>query len=144
MMGAHGPVASAFCSYLDAFGSDPEDALARIDVLYDDDLVFTDPIQTLRGRRDFKEMNEKFVRAMRSIRFEVEDVVEQGPRIVVSSRLTVRPRLGVDMTFDSISRLEVGGERITFQRDYFDVLGGALSGAPALLRAYRGLVRRLS
>ena len=139
--------AAAFCAYLDELGRDSGAALARIDTLYDEDVVFTDPIRTLRGRAAFKAMNARFMQQMREIRFDVSDVAEDGDNTFVVSRMTVRPRfagIGPRMTFDAVTHLKTRGGLVVVHHDYFDIVSGATSGASALRTAYQSLLRKVT
>jgi hypothetical protein len=57
------------------FGRDGERALTLLAELYDRDVLFRDPLQTLRGRDAFLTMNRRVLGRARRLSFDVKDVL---------------------------------------------------------------------
>jgi len=70
-----GQVAESLRDALVEFGRDGERALTLLAELYDRDVLFRDPLQTLRGRDAFLTMNRRVLGRARRLSFDVKDVL---------------------------------------------------------------------
>lgn len=126
------------------FEVEPDAALARLSDLYDDGVVFQDPLQRLEGRDAFMEMNRRIARRARRMAFELEDAVAVDDRIFLTWRMVYAPKVGPTMRFDGATHLRLSDGRVVHHRDYWDLIGDVTAAIPGVGRAWRAIARHLA
>ena len=129
---------------LEAIGHHGEDALPELEPLYHDDVVFSDPIQTVRGRDRFMAMNRRLVRRSRELRFDVRNAGETADSVFLFWTMTLAPRVGPRLVVDGASELRLRDGLVAEHRDYWDLLGTAAGAIPGLRSVYRRAVALLA
>ncbi len=112
------------------------ESLADLVAMYDPDVRFEDPIQSLEGRDALVEMNEKLITRSRELRFEVRDGVRSGDLVFLTWKMTFALARGPSMEFEGATRLRIRDERIVEHRDYFDLVGGLVDSVPLVGKIY--------
>jgi hypothetical protein len=111
---------------------------------YAEDVVFSDPIQTVRGREAFLAMNRRLIRRARSIRFVARHVAQQGDEIFITWTMTFKPRLPAPaLVIEGVTHVTLRGGRVWRHTDYWDLLGSVMGSLPLLGTVYRAIVQRL-
>lgn len=118
-------------------------ALDQLLALYDEDVIFQDPIQTVRGKPEFRDMNLRLLRRARAIHFEVTDRAQRGDSLFLVWTMTLVPRIGPPLQFEGSSHLRTRAGLIYYHRDFWDLLGSFMASVPVAGNVYRSLVRRL-
>ena len=111
---------------------------------YAPDVVFTDPMQTLRGLDPFLEMNRRYLRRARAFEMRFLDVVEDHDLLLATWTMTFALRGGPTMVVEGATRLRFHDGRVVEHRDYWDLLGSLAAMVPGLGRVYRAVVSRLA
>lgn len=120
-----------------------EPLLAELEALYDPEVVFSDPIQTVRGRPAFTAMNRKLVSRARRCQFRVTAWASRGETIFLAWTLDYAPRRGPALSFDGTSLLDLRDGLVIRHRDYWDLAGSMLDAVPGIGPIYRRLVAHL-
>jgi limonene-1,2-epoxide hydrolase len=109
--------------------------------VYEDDVVFRDPIHTCRGKAALRAMTRRYVEGAREIGFEIDrsSVVESDGSMYFTWIGTFAARIGPTVRVEGATHLRLRGERIADHRDYFDVLGAVVSSLPGVAMARRWL-----
>jgi SnoaL-like protein len=137
-------VLEAMKPILEDFHLDAEKALAALRPLYRDDVAFQDPLQKLQGWDAFAEMNRRLFRRMRRLRFRVADLAGDDDQGFLIWSLEVDPRgFPGSYRFDGTTHLRLKEQKVAYQRDYWDLLGGVMGSLP-VAPVYRRLVARLA
>lgn len=120
-----------------------EAAVDRVAPFYADDVVFIDPLQTVRGREDFLAMNKRLLRRAREVRFEVGTVTAEGDHIFATwtMHLTMKAPAPA-MRVEGITHCTLRDGRVTLHRDYWDLLGSTMDAIPLAGRVYRAIVAK--
>ncbi len=137
-------LAKRLIDLLERFSADTdEELLAELEALYHPEVVFSDPIQTIRGRDAFTAMNRKLVARARSCRFQVTSWATRGEQIFLAWTLDYAPRRGPALAFDGTSLLDLRDGLVIRHRDYWDLAGSMLDAVPGVGSLYRRLVAHL-
>jgi len=128
------------------FTSGPFDdaTVDRLVPWYADDVVFTDPIQTVRGRDAFVEMNRRLIRRAREIRFEARAMAQEGDEVFITWTMVMRAKLpSPPLRIDGVTHCTLRDGRVATHRDYWDLLGSMMGVIPLAGPVYRAAVALL-
>ena len=125
------------------FPRDPDRVLARVAELYAADVVFTDPIQSIRGREAFVAMNRRLLASMRELSFDFSARAAEGDHVFYAWTMSLTPKLGPRMTIDGTTHLVVEDGFVKRHDDHWDLLSGVMGAVPGVGPLYRALVARL-
>jgi hypothetical protein len=128
---------------LGSFDLEGERVLPKLAELYDSEVVFRDPLQTLFGRDAFLAMNRRILGRARRISFHVADAVAGDDSLFLTWAMTYEPLRGPTIVFQGSTHARVRGGVITEQRDYWDLLSSVAASLPILRRVYAALAPRL-
>jgi hypothetical protein len=126
-----------------SFAHDAEGALTRLADLYDRDVVFRDPLQTLNGCEAFVAMNRRVMTRARHLSFDVKDSLGGGDSLFLAWTMSYAPRRGPTLVFEGASYARVQGGVIVEQRDYWDLLSSLAESIPIVRNLYAALAPRL-
>jgi ketosteroid isomerase-like protein len=126
-----------------SFERDGERVLAQLGELYAANVVFHDPLQTLRGRDAFLAMNRRILRRARRLSFEVPEAVGSKDGVFLVWTMTFEPRRGRRIVFEGASYARVQSGLVVEQRDYWDLLSSVAASFPLLGRIYGALTPHL-
>ena len=119
-------------------------ALAELAALYDRDMVFGDPLQTLHGREAFLAMNRRILRRARRVSFEIHDALGKNGSVFLTWTMHYVPRRGPAIRFEGATHARVRLGLIVEQRDYWDLLSSVAGSVPLVGRAYAALAPHLA
>lgn len=128
---------------LHAVENEGEAVLDRLLPLYDANVFFQDPIQTLTGIPAFTEMNRRLMRRAKLLRFEVHDTAADGENLFLTWKMHFQPKAGPALVFDGTTHARVRGGKIVYHRDYWDLLGSVADAMPIVAPLYRTLIAKL-
>ena len=126
-----------------AFERDGDAAITRLAELYDDDVVFRDPLQTLRGRAAFVAMNRRILARARRCSFEVSSVVAAKGSVFLAWTMIYEPHRGPTIVFEGATHARTYGGRVIEQRDYWDLLSSVAASLPVVRDLYASLAPHL-
>lgn len=110
---------------------------------YADDMVFTDPIQTVRGRDAFVELNHRLIGRVKYLRFEMSGMAQEGDQIFLAWVMIIGPRLGPEMRIDGVTHCTLRNGKIAVHRDHWDLVGSLVATIPVAGAVYKAAVRLL-
>lgn len=135
------PLTAARFRELFASGPFDEATITRLLPYYTDDVVFTDPIQTVNGLGAFIAMNRRLLSRAKEIRFEVRDMAEGGDQIFVTWTMTMRAKLPLPaLRVEGVTHCTLRDGKVAVHRDYWDLLGSVMETIPVVGTIYRSLV----
>jgi ketosteroid isomerase-like protein len=126
-----------------SFEREGDAAIARLAKLYDEDVVFRDPLQTLRGRAAFVAMNRRILARARRCSFEVANVAAAKGSIFLAWTMLYEPRRGPTIVFEGATHARTRGGLIVEQRDYWDLLSSVAQSLPVVRDVYASLAPHL-
>jgi limonene-1,2-epoxide hydrolase len=120
---------------------------AVIDALvpyYADDVVFTDPIQTVRGRDEFVAMNRRLLSRAKHLQFDVRDMAQEGDQVFLTWTMTMQPKpVGPELRIEGVTHCVLRDGKVVIHRDYWDLLGSVMDTIPLAGTVYKAAVRLL-
>jgi limonene-1,2-epoxide hydrolase len=126
------------------FERDGERAVARLEPLYDRDVVFRDPLQTVTGRAAFLAMNRRILARARRLSFEMGEALGGEDSLFLTWTMTYEPRLGPTIVFEGATHARLRDGRIYLQRDYWDMLSSLAQSLPGVRGVYAALAPHLA
>jgi steroid delta-isomerase len=132
------------CDAFSRMSPGDERAVEELMTLYDDGVVFADPLQRIEGRAALAAMNVRLVRRARDLRVRIADRAAAGDQAFLTWQMDYRYRLGPAFTIDGISHLRLRGGKVVEHRDYWDALSTAVGVVPGARNIYRTLAARLA
>ena len=90
-----------------SFDRDPDGAITRLSCLYDADVVFRDPLQTLVGKDAFLEMNRRILGRSRRLAFDVTDAVGGKDSLFLAWTMTYESKKGRTIVFEGSTHARV-------------------------------------
>ena len=110
---------------------------------YDDNIYFRDSIQEIRGINDFKAMTERLTKRSKDLKMNVVRALGQDNIIFIEWEMTISFKKNPSSVMYGSSRLTLNDDnKITEQRDYFDLWGDIFDNIPRFGKAYRRFMKR--
>lgn len=131
-------------SALATFRDDGEGAIAKLVPIYDEQVRFQDPLQSLVGREAFLEMNRRLLARSKELTFDVKESAVAGDQIFATWHMRMVPRVGPTLVVDGVTHARVAGGLVVEHRDYWDLLGSVLDSFPIVAPIYKTLVAKLA
>jgi limonene-1,2-epoxide hydrolase len=138
------PLAERVRSVLEGLRADDLDGVERLRPLYDEDMVFEDPIQKVRGLDAFVALNRRLLGRAKDLTFRVHDAATTGDVSFLTWTMLCTPKLGPKIHVDGTTHLRVRGGRVAYHRDYWDLGELFTSVVPGGHAALRLLLRPLA
>lgn len=126
-----------------AFEHEGDAAIERLTALYDRDMLFRDPLQTLHGRDAFLAMNRRILARAKRLSFEVSDAVGGRGSVFLAWTMLYEPRIGPTLVFQGTTHARVKGGLVVEQRDYWDLLSSVAQSIPFVRNVYASLAPHL-
>lgn len=105
---------------------------------YDEDILFRDSIQEIRGIEPFKEMTERLAKRSKNLRMKIKNAVKDGNIIFIEWEMILGFKKYPEASLYGASRLTLSKEgKIKEQRDYYDLWGDIFDNIPRFGKAYR-------
>lgn len=137
------PLLNAFTGLYADYGNQ---AINRFSEIYDDDLVFEDPVHCIHGLAAYQDYCRKLGSRCREIRFDCHSVIHGNNEACITWTLHFRHpglSLGKKISVEGCTLLRYE-ERITHHRDYLDLGELLYEHIPVIGRMIRKLKTRLS
>jgi limonene-1,2-epoxide hydrolase len=137
-------VAGSLREALELLGRDVDGGNTLLAQLYDESVVFRDPLQTVHGLDAFLAMNRRLASRAREISFSVTDMAEGSSSVFMAWTMRYAPKVGPALHFEGTTHLKLRGGKVIEHRDYWDLLDSVTDTIPLVSRAYHGVVRHLA
>lgn len=110
---------------------------------YDDNILFKDTIQEIRGIEEFKKMTERLAERSKELKMAVLRVIKEENVVFVEWEMTILFKKTRTSVIYGASRLSISEEgKIIEQRDYYDLWGTIFDNIPSFRKPYRRFMRK--
>jgi len=110
---------------------------------YDDNILFKDTIQEIRGIEEFKKMTERLAERSKELKMAVLRVIKEDNVVFVEWEMTILFKKTRTSVIYGASRLTLSEEgKIREQRDYYDLWGDIFDNIPSFRKPYRRFMRK--
>jgi hypothetical protein len=110
---------------------------------YDDNILFRDSIQEIRGIEEFTAMTERLTKRSKDLKMNIVNAVMEENKIFIEWEMTLSFKKYPSSILYGSSRLTLSKEgKITEQRDYYDLWGDIFDNIPRFGKAYRKFLIR--
>lgn len=138
------PIEGRFRDAIDAINRQDLDAVDRLVELYDPYVVFQDPVQTVYGRDEFRDANERLVRRAHDLHMNLAAFFETEEHLFSTWTFSFSPRIGPRLNVEGSTHAQLRDGFIIYQRDYWDLAGSVVDAIPAVGLIYRRISRLLT
>jgi len=105
---------------------------------YDDNILFRDSIQEIRGITEFTEMTRRLTKRSKDLKMKIVNAVMEENIIFIEWEMTLSFKKYPSSVLYGASRLTLSEEgKILEQRDYYDLWGDIFDNIPRFGKAYR-------
>jgi hypothetical protein len=110
---------------------------------YDEQVIFRDSIQEIKGLDAFTGMTERLANRSRALNMEVKRAVMEGLVLFIEWEMTISYKRNPSSVLYGASRLTLSERgKIMEQRDYYDLWGDIFDNIPRFGKAYRKFMKR--
>jgi len=110
---------------------------------YDDNIIFRDTIQEIRGKEEFTAMTERLTKRSKDLKMKIVNALMEENIIFLEWEMTLSFKKYPSSILYGSSRLTLNEEgRIKEQRDYYDLWGDIFDNIPRFGKAYRRFLIR--
>ena len=110
---------------------------------YDENILFRDSIQELRGMEEFKAMTERLTDRSKDLSMNIVRTVQQDRDIFIEWEMTIKYKKNPSSVLYGTSRITLNEEgKIIEQRDYYDLWGDIFDNIPRFGKAYRRFMKK--
>lgn len=111
---------------------------------YDDDILFKDSIQEIRGITLFREMTQRLAKRSNELYMKVIRTAMDGNVIFVEWEMTINYKKTRNSIVYGASRITLNeGGKIIEQRDYYDLWGDIFDNIPLFNMLYRKFMKNI-
>lgn len=122
-------------------------SLSRLDELYAQDVVFIDPVTRHQGLFELSEYFSVLMENTQNCSFDINKTVHDEDSIFVAWQMTFQHKklnAGKIIKVDGVSELQIAGDKIRYQRDYYDMGEMIYENVPLLGCVIKTIKRRLT
>lgn len=110
---------------------------------YDENILFKDSIQEIRGIEEFKKMTQRLADRSKELKMKVLRVIKEENTIFVEWEMTIIFKKTKRSVLYGASRLTLSDEgKIKEQRDYYDLWGDIFDNIPGFRKMYRRFMQK--
>jgi len=110
---------------------------------YDNDILFRDSVQELRGIEEFTAMTERLTKRSKDLSMKIVNAVLEDNIVFLEWEMTIKFKKNPSSVIYGTSRLTLNENgRITAQRDYYDLWGDIFDNIPRFGKAYRRFMKK--
>jgi len=110
---------------------------------YDENIYFSDSIQELYGKEDFKEMTERLTKRSKNLNMKIVNAMIDENIIFLEWEMTIMYKKYPSSIIYGSSRLKLNEKgKIIEQRDYYDLWGDIFDNIPRFNKIYRRFMKR--
>jgi len=110
---------------------------------YDENILFRDSIQELRGIEEFVAMTRRLTDRSKDLSMNIVRTVQQDRDIFIEWEMTIKFKKNPSSVLYGTSRVTLNEEgKIIEQRDYYDLWGDIFDNIPRFGKAYRRFMKK--
>jgi len=110
---------------------------------YDNDILFRDSVQELRGIEEFTAMTERLTKRSKDLSMKIVNAVMEENIVFLEWEMTIKFKKNPSSVLYGTSRLTLSENgKITAQRDYYDLWGDIFDNIPGFGKAYRRFMKK--
>jgi len=110
---------------------------------YDEEILFKDSIQEIRGIEEFTSMTERLAKRSKELKMKILRAVMQDNVVFIEWEMTILFKRTRRSVLYGSSRLTLSEEgKIVEQRDYYDLWGDIFDNIPGFRKMYRRFMRK--
>ena len=110
---------------------------------YDNDILFRDSVQELRGIDEFTAMTERLTKRSKDLSMKIVNAVMEENIVFLEWEMTIKFKKNPSSVLYGTSRLTLSENgKITAQRDYYDLWGDIFDNIPGFGKAYRRFMKK--
>jgi len=110
---------------------------------YDNDILFRDSVQELRGIEEFTALTERLTKRSKDLSMKIVNAVMEDNIVFLEWEMTIKFKKNPSSVIYGTSRLTLNENgRITAQRDYYDLWGDIFDNIPRFGKAYRRFMKK--
>jgi hypothetical protein len=110
---------------------------------YDENILFRDSIQELRGMEEFVAMTRRLTDRSKDLSMNIVRTVQQDRDIFIEWEMTIKFKKNPSSVLYGTSRVTLNEEgKIIEQRDYYDLWGDIFDNIPRFGKVYRQFMKR--
>ena len=110
---------------------------------YDQNIIFRDSIQEIRGMEEFTAMTERLTKRSKELKMNLTRVMMEGRDVFIEWEMTITFKKNPSSVMYGASRLSLNDEgKIAEQRDYYDLWGDIFDNIPRFGKMYRRFMKR--
>lgn len=125
------------------YNTDGKPDWSHIMPYYEEEIIFRDSIQEIRGIEPFREMTERLAKRSKKLNMKVLRTVMKDNTIFVEWEMTILFKKTRTSVLYGASRLTLSEKgKIAEQRDYYDLWGDIFDNIPGFRKMYRRFMKR--
>lgn len=110
---------------------------------YDENILFRDSIQEIRGIEEFKAMTERLTKRSKDLQMKLTRAIQDGNDIFIEWEMTISYKKYPSSVVHGVTRLTLNEKgKIIEQRDYYDLWGDIFDNIPRFGKAYRKFMKK--
>lgn len=110
---------------------------------YDDNIIFRDSIQEIRGIKDFSEMTARLAGRSKKLEMKIINIIMDDRLILIEWEMTLSFKRYPNSVLHGATRLKLNDTgKISEQRDYYDLWGDIFDNIPFLAKGYRRFMKK--
>jgi limonene-1,2-epoxide hydrolase len=109
---------------------------------YDEDILFKDSIQEIRGITEFAAMTERLAKRSRDLQYVIHSATMEGDLVFVEWEMVISYKKFPTASLYGASRITLREGKIIEQRDYYDLWGDIIDNIPFLNKGYRRFMKK--
>ena len=125
------------------YNTDGKPDWSHIMPYYDDEILFKDTIQEIKGKEDFVAMTESLTKRSKGLNMELLKVLQDENDFFLEWIMTIQFKKYPNSNMYGASRLTINEQgKIIYQRDYYDLWGDIFDNIPRFHKMYRRFMKR--
>ena len=110
---------------------------------YDDNIIFKDSIQEIKGKEEFTKMTQRLTKRSQDLKMNIGNAVMEGNIVFLEWEMTISYKKYPSSILYGASRLTFNDKgKIIEQRDYYDLWGDIFDNIPHFGKIYRKFMKK--
>lgn len=110
---------------------------------YDNNVIFRDTVQEIRGIAEFTAMTERLTKRSKELSMKIVNAVQSEKIVFLEWEMTIKFKKNPSSVIFGTSRLTLNENgKIAEQRDYYDLWGDIFDNIPRFGKAYRRFMKK--
>jgi len=110
---------------------------------YDDDIIFKDSVQEVKGKEEFTKMTQRLTKRSQDLKMKIVNAIMDGKIVFLEWEMTISYKKYPSSILYGVSRLTFNEKgKIIEQRDYYDLWGDIFDNIPHFGKIYRRFMKK--